>query len=147
MFDPNQFDKTTFTTTSYVRRVPKPWGYEIHFVPDGEPYMGKILHVNTGARVSLQIHDKKKESWYLMHGRAKVLWDNDKGELVETEFEYGKGYTTQVGQRHRLIGITDCDIIEVSTPEQGTTYRLEDDYKRPDETEEVRKDPNRGWNE
>ena len=82
-----------------------------------------------------------------MHGRAKVLWDNDKGELVETEFEYGKGYTTQVGQRHRLIGITDCDIIEVSTPEQGTTYRLEDDYKRPDETEEVRKDPNRGWNE
>ena len=43
-----------------------------------------------------------------------------------------------VGQRHRLIGITDCDIFEVSTPEIGTTFRLEDDYKRPDETEEMR---------
>ncbi|MGA2968165.1 MAG: hypothetical protein ABSD69_03295, partial [Candidatus Levyibacteriota bacterium] len=51
----------------------------------------------------------------------------------------GKGYTTLIGQRHRLCGITDCDIIEFSTPEKGTTLRLEDDYKRPDETPEQRK--------
>jgi hypothetical protein len=38
-----------------------------------------------------------------------------------------------------LVGITDCDIIEVSTPEQGTTWRLEDDYARPDETPQQRK--------
>jgi len=25
---------------------------------------------------------------------------------------------------------------EISTREEGTTYRLEDDYRRPDETEE-----------
>ncbi len=147
MIDPNQFDKSKFTNTPYIKRVEKPWGYELHWVPDGEAYMGKILHVNAGARLSLQYHDKKKESWYLMHGQAKVIWDNDKGELIETEFEYGKGYTTQVGQRHRLVGITDCDIIEVSMPEDGTTWRLEDDYSRPDETEELRKDPNRGWNQ
>jgi len=147
MIDPNQFDKSKFTNTPYIKRVEKPWGYELHWVPDGEAYMGKILHVNAGARLSLQYHDKKKESWYLMHGQAKVIWDNDKGELIETEFEYGKGYTTQVGQRHRLVGITDCDIMEVSMPEDGTTWRLEDDYSRPDETEELRKDPNRGWNQ
>jgi mannose-6-phosphate isomerase len=147
MFDPNQFDKSKFTNTSYSRRVPKPWGYEIHWVPDNEPYMGKILHVDAGKRVSLQIHDQKKESWIIMQGQAKVLWDNPQGELIETILEPGKGYTTQIGQRHRLVGITDCDILEVSTPELGTTYRLDDDYKRPDETEELRKDPNRGWSE
>lgn len=132
-------------TNSYVKKVLKPWGYEIHFVPEGLAYMGKILHINADARISLQVHDKKQESWYLLNGKAKVLWENEKGEMVETELETGKGYTTQVGQKHRLIGITDCDIVEASTQETGTTFRLEDDYNRPDETEEMRKDPNRGY--
>jgi mannose-6-phosphate isomerase len=57
---------------------------------------------------------------------------------VQTQLQPGMGYSTQLGQRHRLIGITDCDIVEVSTPEQGTTWRLEDDYARPDETPEQR---------
>ena len=137
--DPNQFDKSKFNNSSYSRKIDKPWGYEIHWVPDDKPYMGKIIHVNAGARLSLQIHDKKQESWLIMKGQAKVMWDNKDGELIETELMEGQGYTTEVGQKHRLVGITDCDILEVSTPEIGTTYRLEDDYKRPDETEELRK--------
>lgn len=133
------FDKTTFSTSSYVRRIEKPWGYELHWVPEGLAYMGKIEHVNAGARLSLQAHDKKQESWLIMSGRGKVIWENEKGELVETELKTGQGYTCKIGQRHRLVGITDCDIIEVSTPETGTTWRLEDDYNRPDETPEQRK--------
>lgn len=139
MSDLTQFDKSTFVNSSYVKKVEKPWGYELHWVPENEPYMGKVLHINQGARLSLQYHDQKKESWYLMQGQAKVIWDDSEGELVETELESGKGYTTAVGQRHRLAGITDCDILEVSTPEMGTTYRLEDDYSRPNETPEQRK--------
>ncbi len=135
----NNFDPKTFSNTPYQKRVEKPWGYEIHWAPEDKPYMGKILHINADKRLSLQVHDKKQETWYLLNGQAKVMWDNNKGELIETELEKGKGYSCIVGQRHRLIGITDCDIIEVSTAEIGTTYRLEDDYKRPDETEEVRK--------
>lgn len=123
----------------YVKKIEKPWGYELHFVPEYMPYMGKIEHINAGARMSLQSHDQKQESWFLMKGKAKIIWDGEDGKLVETEMEEGKGYTCRIGQRHRLAGITDCDIIEVSTPEQGTTYRLEDDYKRPDETPEIRK--------
>lgn len=138
MPDP-QFDPKSFSNSPYIRRIEKPWGWEIHWTPDKLPYMGKVLHVAAGKRLSLQIHDKKQETWYIMTGRAKVVWDNNKGELIETELEYGKGYTCMVGQRHRLVGITDCDVIEVSTPEIGTTFRLEDDYKRPDETEELRK--------
>lgn len=145
MVDLSKFDKSTFSTKPYIKRVDKPWGYELHWVPEDAPYMGKVLHIDGGRRLSLQVHDAKSESWFLMSGQAKVIWENEKGELVETEFETGKGYTTHVGQRHRLVGITDCDILEVSTPEIGTTWRLEDDYKRPDETEEMRKKPNRGW--
>lgn len=144
MFDPNQFDRSKFTNQSYVRRIEKPWGYELHFVPEGKPYMGKIEHVNAGARMSLQIHDSKQETWFLMNGRAKVIWENQKGELIETELQPGQGYSCEIGQKHRLAGITDCDIIEVSTPEIGTTLRLEDDYKRPDETPDVRQEERKG---
>jgi len=134
-----------FNTKPYVRKIEKPWGYEIHWVPDERPYMGKIIHLNEGAKCSLQKHDQKLESWFLMSGRGKVIWENSEGgELLETELEVGKGYSCEVGQRHRLVGITDCDIVEVSTPETGTTYRLEDDYKRVDETPEERKKRNVG---
>ena len=137
---------------AHVRRVDKPWGFELHLATDDLPYMVKILHVNAGARLSLQRHlpgrtsAAKLETWVLHSGRAKVVWDGADGHLVETELEPGKGYTAPAGVRHRLVGITDCEILEASTPEgDGTTERLEDDYKRPDETAQMRQEPGRGW--
>lgn len=134
VFDPKGFD-----IEPYVRRIEKPWGYELHWVPEGAPYMGKVLHINAGAQLSLQVHDQKQESWFLMNGQAAVIWENAEGELVETELQPGRGYSTKLGQKHRLKGLTDADILEVSTPEAGTTWRLEDDYARPNETPEQRK--------
>ena len=130
--------KKTFSNEPYVKKIDKPWGYELHWVPEDAPYMGKLLHINKDARLSLQIHDEKQESWFLMNGEAAVIWDNNKGELIQTDLQKGKGYSTKVGQRHRLVGLSDCDILEVSTPEAGTTWRLEDDYTRPHETPEQR---------
>lgn len=132
------FDPSDFTTDSYVRRVEKPWGYELHWVPEDAPYMGKMIHINAGARLSLQIHDEKQESWFLVNGDASVIWEDSNSELCETKLQKGVGYSTKLGQKHRLKGVTDCDIVEVSTPEKGTTWRLEDDYSRPDETPEQR---------
>jgi mannose-6-phosphate isomerase len=131
---PPVFDTANFSTDSYVKRVDKPWGYELHWVTPDAPYMGKIIHINKGARLSLQLHDEKQESWLVVNGQAAVIWENETGELVQTELQPGQGYSTKLGQRHRLMGITDCDVVEVSTPELGTTWRLEDDYARPHET-------------
>lgn len=136
--DAPQFDTSEFSIEPYVRRIEKPWGYELHWVPETAPYMGKIIHINAGARLSLQLHDEKQESWLLMSGQAAVLWEDAEGNLVQTELQKGQGYSTKLGQRHRLIGITDCDVVEVSTPELGTTWRLDDDYARPNETPEQR---------
>ena len=134
------FDPSNFDVNPYVKRAEKPWGYELHWVPEGAPYMGKLLHINEGARLSLQVHDEKQESWFLLRGEALIIWENNKGELVETGMQSGVGYSTKLGQKHRLKGVTDCDILEVSTPEAGTTWRLDDDYKRPDQTPEERAD-------
>ncbi len=143
----SDFDKSKFTFAPFVKRVEKPWGFEIHFTQDKLPYMGKVLHINPNKRLSLQIHDQKMESWYLLSGQVIMVLENEKGELIESKMEKGMGYTTAIGQKHRLVGGDEGgEVFEVSTPEIGTTFRLEDDYKRPDETDEVRKGPNRGWN-
>lgn len=139
MLDLNQFDKTGFTNSPFLKKVTKPWGYELLFTPDFLPYTGKILHISKGKQISLQVHDKKQESYFLASGTCLLIADNQHGKLTEIELQSQKGYTVQVGQRHRLRAITDCDIFEVSTPELGVTYRLEDDYNRPDETEAMRK--------
>lgn len=129
------FDPSGFSTDSYIKRIEKPWGFELHWVPADAPYLGKLLHINEGARLSLQVHDEKQESWFIISGQGAVIWEDDKGELVETELRPGVGYSTKVGQKHRLKGLAGgCDIIEVSTPERGTTWRLEDDFARPHET-------------
>jgi mannose-6-phosphate isomerase-like protein (cupin superfamily) len=133
------FDPKDFSTAPYVRRVEKPWGYELHLVPPETPYMAKIMHVNAGARQSLQIHDTKRETWVMLSGRAAVLIENEQGEMVQVDIPLDQGLSTHVGQKHRIIGITDCDVFETSTPEAGTTWRLEDDYTRPDETPDQRK--------
>lgn len=138
MIDLSKFNKNTFSTFSYVKKVEKPWGYELHWVPEGMPYMGKVLHINAGSRLSLQVHDVKQESYWLINGECNLLIENRLGEMEVIHMQKGVGYTTHAGQKHRHQGITDCDIIEVSMPEQGTTDRLEDDYSRPNETPQQR---------
>ena len=123
-----------FDTRPYARRIEKPWGWELHWTPADLPYMGKVLHLKANARLSLQAHEAKRESWLLLSGRVKAVWQDDSGALIETELQPGQGYTIAAGQKHRLIGITDSEVIEVSTPETGTTWRFDDDYARPHET-------------
>ncbi|HUS25832.1 MAG TPA: hypothetical protein VMY99_00595 [Nevskiaceae bacterium] len=139
MSDVPQFDPKDFSTEPYVKRVDKPWGYELHWVPADAPYMGKLLHINQGARLSLQVHDQKQESWFIVQGKGAVIWEDNTGQTIETVLQPGMGYSTKLGQKHRLKGLSGgCDIVEVSTPELGTTWRLADDYARPHETPEQR---------
>jgi mannose-6-phosphate isomerase-like protein (cupin superfamily) len=69
-----QFDPSNFSTAPYVRRIDKPWGYELHLVPPELPYMLKLIHINADKRLSLQMHDEKQESWTLIAGEARVVW-------------------------------------------------------------------------
>jgi len=134
-----KLSEPSFDTTPYAARTEKPWGWELHWTPAHLPYVGKILHIRAGARLSLQVHDVKEESWLLIAGHAKAVWEEGPGKLVEVELRPGQGYSCGAGRQHRLVGITDCAIVEVSTPEIGTTWRLEDDFGRPHETEELRR--------
>ncbi len=130
------------SVTPRAQRIDKPWGWEILWA-ETPHYCAKILHLNAGKRISLQYHDQKLESQCLISGRCLLLIEDSAGTLREIEMQRGHGYTISPFQRHRLIAITDCEVVEASTPETGITYRLEDDYARPDETEDVRRRPGR----
>ena len=138
-------DPGTFNNTPFARRIEKPWGYELLFTPADRPYAGKLLHIDAGKRLSLQFHDEKRETILLLHGRTQLQVDDPTGMLETIDMVPGAGYSNVPGQRHRLIAVEDSDLLEASTPETGTTYRLEDDAGRGNETEAVRSTSNRGW--
>lgn len=130
----------TFSIEPLARRIEKPWGYEILLSPTDAPYTSKLIHVRAGKRLSLQVHDLKVETQTLVAGKGVLVLEGADGQLHEIAMQPGVGYHIAVGQRHRTCAAPDGDatIFEASTPEVGTTLRLEDDYARPDETEQLR---------
>jgi len=136
----DHYDTTGFSLEPQSRRVDKPWGYEILLSPRDVPYTAKLIHVKAGKRLSLQLHDTKIETQTLVAGKGVLVLEGADGQLHDIEMKPGVGYHVAVGQRHRLCAAADADatVFEASTPEAGTTLRLEDDYARPHETEAQR---------
>ena len=136
-----QFSPDGFSLQPNARRIEKPWGYEVLLSPPDAPYTAKLIHVNAGKRLSLQLHDTKVETQTLVDGSGVLVLEGPDGQLHDIVMEPGLGYHVAVGQRHRLCAAatSDATIFEASSPEAGVTLRLEDDYARPDETEEVRR--------
>src|SRR4026209_1757440 len=135
------FDQGTFSLEPRARRIDKPWGYEILLTPPDAPYTAKLIHVRAGKRLSLQLHDTKVETQTLVAGQGILVLEGPDGQLHEIAMQPGVGYHVAVGQRHRLCAPPDADatVFEAAPPELGVTLRLEDDYARPDETEELRR--------
>lgn len=135
-----------FSTASFQERIEKPWGYEIIYTPASLDRTGKIIVVRAGAKLSLQYHDRKEETFCLIAGEA-ILWlENEHGEIVTQPMTPYGGYTISPNQKHRIEAVTDATIIEVSSPETGNTIRVSDEYQREHETELHRQQKNRGWN-
>lgn len=113
-----------------VRRVPKPWGYEIIWAHT-DRYVGKILHVNAGHSLSVQYHEVKDETVYLLSGELKY-WVRLPGdpELRDQHLTPGDAFRITPGTVHYMEAVTDCDILEASTPELDDVVRLQDRYGR-----------------
>ncbi|MHB1843496.1 MAG: cupin domain-containing protein [Deltaproteobacteria bacterium] len=111
-----------------MKKIEKPWGHELVWAHT-ERYVGKVLHVNAGHKLSLQYHRQKDETIHLWSGRLLLVVDEGQG-LSEREMAPGESYHIRPGTKHRMIAITDCDILEASTPELDDVVRLEDAYGR-----------------
>jgi mannose-6-phosphate isomerase len=109
----------------------KPWGREIWFA-HAAGYAGKILEVKKGCRLSLQYHEKKTETQYLMSGKVLMTLGKTKGRLREYTMKAGDKLDIFPYTIHRIHALEDSKIFEVSTDQLTDVVRLEDDYGRPD---------------
>ena len=112
-----------------ARHVSKPWGHELIWAHT-DRYVGKILVIEAGRRLSLQRHEVKDESIYIISGRLRLTLEDDSGEIQTEELGPGDHRRVATGRIHRYEAIERCEILEVSTPELDDVVRLEDDFGR-----------------
>lgn len=108
-----------------MKEVMKPWGKEIWFV-DNEHYLGKLIVVQKGGRLSKQYHQKKQETFFSIKGKF-VAEVNGKEHIVNERCPI----TIYPGDVHRVSApFEDVEIIEISTPFSDDIVRIADDYGR-----------------
>ena len=117
------------TEPAAPRRVDKPWGHELIWVLT-DRYCGKVIVIETGRRLSLQYHERKDESVYVISGRLLLHLEDDAGVMTVRELGPGDSARVPVGRRHRFEAAERVELIEVSTPELDDVIRVEDDFGR-----------------
>lgn len=111
-----------------VRIVPKPWGHEVIWAHT-PLYVGKLLHVKAGQALSVQYHNQKDETLHLLRG--EMIYRIDEGDgLKEYPLTAGQSFRNTPGQIHQMEAVTDCDVLEASTPHLDDVVRLTDRYGR-----------------
>ena len=140
-----------------ITTVPKPWGHETIWAKT-DRYVGKIIHVKAGHALSVQYHNRKDETVYLLSGELKywVQTSHTQGsapyapgphrtagtgetpaaarspipDMTDVRLRVGDAFRVTPGTIHYMEAVTDCDILEVSTPELDDVVRLKDRYGR-----------------
>ncbi|MGI8548721.1 MAG: cupin domain-containing protein [Gemmatimonadaceae bacterium] len=111
-----------------VTVVPKPWGHEIIWA-NTPLYVGKVLHIKAGQALSVQYHNQKDETIHLLTG-AMIYRVGEGDSLVEVTLNAGDSFRNEPGTVHQMEAVTDCDVLEASTPHLDDVVRLSDRYGR-----------------
>ncbi|HET7583697.1 MAG TPA: cupin [Gemmatimonadaceae bacterium] len=121
-----------------VTIVHKPWGHEVIWAHT-DRYVGKVLHIRAGHALSVQYHDRKDETISLLsgemifrvcEGRDARAGDGKHGEMTQVPLRAGDSYRITPGTVHQMEAVTDCQVLEASTPELDDVVRLTDRYGR-----------------
>ncbi len=111
-----------------MRRVEKPWGYELIWA-EAEGYVGKILHITQGQKLSRQYHNEKEETFLIQDGEMD-LEIGDAANVQVIRMKKLDTYHCKPKTIHRMVAVTDVDVVEVSTNHLNDVVRLEDAYGR-----------------
>lgn len=136
--DPTE-PKANGTGRVEIRTVPKPWGHETIWA-QAAGYVGKLLHIKEGQALSVQYHNEKDETVYLLSGElvyrvqagdARQGGDAARGNSMrDVKLRQGEAFRISPGTVHQMEAITDCEILEVSTNHLDDVLRIRDRYGR-----------------
>ena len=112
------------------KKINKPWGFEIIWSHCNK-FVGKILYINTGHKLSRQYHKQKEETIFVLSGKLCLEVGTPDKKIEKFDLEKGQSFHIAPGTVHRFCApYGDVELAEVSTPELDDVVRLEDDYNR-----------------
>lgn len=109
--------------------IEKPWGSE-ELLEKNSKYVMKRLFMKAGHKCSLQYHQLKHETFYVVSGKMKFTFGPDEKRLTVKEMLPGEHYVIPPMTLHRMEAIEDCVYLEASTPELTDVIRIDDEYGR-----------------
>lgn len=109
--------------------IVKPWGKE-EVIEINARYMLKKLTMWKDHRCSLQYHNHKKETIYILSGQLRIYVGPSIDQLTSKIYGPHETITLSPNIVHRMEGVEDCVYLEASTPEMDDVVRLSDDYNR-----------------
>jgi len=124
-------EMTLFPDNSAYYREERPWGY-FETLMETDTSKVKLLSVLPNHRLSLQKHQHRSETWYVIRGEAKVTKGNERFSMLS-----GDSIIIGQNEEHRLENLSNetLEIIEIQT---GTYFgeddiiRIKDSYGRAD---------------
>ena len=109
--------------------VSKPWGHERIFAHT-DKYVGKVLHIDPGHRLSKQYHEIKDETIFVLSGTLEAYLGDEESKHIMTEGQCLRVPPKTIHRFEAPKGGEPVVLLEVSTPELDDVVRLEDDYER-----------------
>ena len=135
-----------------VKKVTKPWGYEIWFAEpgNGDKFALKKIFIKAPHQSSFQFHEKKEETIFISEGTGVLHYSNKKididafkknhysdndllniiNNLDKKKLSAGDCITVKTGFVHSVEATTNLTIFEASTLELDDVYRLKDKHNR-----------------
>ena len=101
------------------------WGNEYLLKLISKKFSLKLLEIKKGKFGGLQYHRKKNEVGYLVSGKLKIIYESKKGNLKSKILRSGGVFHFPPGSIHKEIALSDCTIIEASTPYFNDRVRVE----------------------
>ena len=119
-------NKISFPKPKFVGK--RNWGKEILLSLIPKKISLKLLFIKKGKKGGLQFHRKKNECGHILSGKLMIRFDNGNGKLKKMKLKKGQSFHFPPGAVHQEEAITDCKIIEASTPHFNDRVRVEKKY-------------------
>ena len=124
----NNRKKNTVKFSKPIDLGNRSWGKEILLTLIPKKISLKKLIIKKGKAGGLQYHHKKNECGYIESGKLLVRFDNGKGKLNRRVLKKGDTFHFPPGAVHQEEALTNCVIIEASTPHFNDRVRVEKKY-------------------
>ena len=104
------------------------WGSEILLALIPKILSLKKITILKGKKGGLQKNKKKNECGFLLKGKLLVRYESDNGELKKKILNPGSVFYFPPGFIHQEEALSNCEIIEASSPHFNDRVRMEKKY-------------------